>query len=189
MAELTDKGMQAKPTGADKWLTRPFKRGAGAFVGRITPTGERLLYFRYTDALGRRPFLPIGAYHPKGTGGMTLAEGYERATELSKLYQSGNKNLREHFEQERIAADQAADAARREAVAAEQAAEDAAAAALRRVTVRRLFEQWQRVELAPHVLADGTRTGRKDGGQWVKESFERRLFPKLGEVPAMYNRF
>ena len=59
-----------------------------------------------------------------------------------------------------------------------------ALAAARRVTVRKLFEQWQRLELAPHVLADGTRTGRKDGGQWVLESFKRRLFPTLGDVAA-----
>lgn len=54
----------------------------------------------------------------------------------------------------------------------------------RRVTVRTLFNQWQRAELSPHTLADGTRTGRKDGGQWVLDSFERRVFPKLGEVTA-----
>jgi integrase len=65
--------------------------------------------------------------------------------------------------------------------------DDARAAELmaaRRITVRGLFEQWQRVALAPHVRADGTRTGRKGGGQWVLDSFERRLFPKLGEVAA-----
>jgi integrase len=59
-----------------------------------------------------------------------------------------------------------------------------AAAAERRLTVRGLFDRWQRAELAPHVLADGTRTGRKDGGEWVKASFERRLFPVLGDRPA-----
>lgn len=53
-----------------------------------------------------------------------------------------------------------------------------------RVTMRALFEQWQRAELTPHTRADGTRTGRKDGGQWVLDSFERRLFPRLGSVTA-----
>ena len=60
MASITDKGMQAKPTSTDQWLTQPFKRGSGVFMGRITPKGERLFYFRYTDSEGRRPFLPIG---------------------------------------------------------------------------------------------------------------------------------
>lgn len=63
-------------------------------------------------------------------------------------------------------------------------AKRAADAAARRITVRKLFEQWQRVELTPQPLADGTRTGRKDGGDYVKQAFERRLFPKLGETAA-----
>ena len=56
--------------------------------------------------------------------------------------------------------------------------------AQRRVTVRKLFEQWQRAELAPQTLADGTRIGRKDGGEWVRQSFERRVFPDLGDLPV-----
>ena len=74
MATITDKAIQAKPTSTDQWLTQPFKRGAGVFLARITPAAERLFYFRYTDSNGRRPFLPIGHYHPKGNkGGLTLA--------------------------------------------------------------------------------------------------------------------
>ena len=46
------------------------------------------------------------------------------------------------------------------------------------VTVRRLFELWQRAELTPQTLADGTRTRRKDAGKWVMDSFERRLLPE-----------
>ncbi len=57
MAAITDKQMQARATGKDVRLTQPFKRGAGAFIGRITPSGERLFYFRYTDSAGQRPFL------------------------------------------------------------------------------------------------------------------------------------
>ena len=37
MATITDKGMQGKPAKVVKWLTQPFMRGAGVFVGRITP--------------------------------------------------------------------------------------------------------------------------------------------------------
>ena len=181
MATITDKGMQAKPAEADRWLRQPFMRGAGVFVGRITPGGERLFYFRYTDSRGGRPFLPIGRYHPRGEGGLTLAQGYVRATEMSMLYRSGIKDLREHLAQ------QEADRTRAEA-ATRQALRDAETAAAqeaqRRVSVRRLFEQWQRVELAPRLLADGTRTGRKDGGAWVRASFERHVFPRVGDVQA-----
>ena len=84
MASITDKGMQAKPTGKDQWLNSPFKRGAGVFVGRITPNGERLLYFRYTNTLGKRQSLPIGPYHTKGTKGYTLADAYAKALVLSR---------------------------------------------------------------------------------------------------------
>lgn len=67
---------------------------------------------------------------------------------------------------------------------AERATTEAAAAAARRLTLRGLFEAWQRAELRPQLLADGTRTGRKDGGEWVRQAFERRVFPSLGDVPA-----
>lgn len=184
MATITDKGMQAKTTDREQWLTQPFMRGAGVFVGRITPGGERLFYFRYTDSAGGRPFLPIGPYHPKGNGGMTLAAAYSRASELSALYRAGVKNLREHFEQLEHERRRAEQAAHQEAELVEQAAAEAHAAAARRLTVRKLFDQWQRAELTPQTLAGGTRTGRKDGGRWVKESFERRVFPRLGDVHA-----
>jgi len=184
MAGITDKQMQAKATGTDKWLTQPFKRGAGVFVGRISATGERLFYFRYTDSSGRRPFLPIGPYHPRGVGGLTLAQAFGEATKLSVLYQAGVRDLREHLEREAAAKELARQAEEAERRLALQAAELAEQAAQRRLTVRRLFEQWQRAELRPHTLADGTRTGRKDGGEWVRLAFERRVFPTLGDVAA-----
>ena len=55
---------------------------------------------------------------------------------------------------------------------------------LRRVTVRQLFQQWAATELAPRTRTDGKREGRKDGGQYSREQFERRVFPKLGDVAA-----
>lgn len=184
MATITEKGMQARPHAKDIWLSQSFKRGAGVFVGRITPGGERLFYFRYTDPNGARPFLPIGPFHPRGTAGMTVKQAFERATELSMLYQGGVKDLREHFEREakdrRLAAE--AEAAGR--VRAADEAQRAAEAAGRQLTARGLFEQWQRAELTPRVLADGTRTGRKDAGEWVRLSFERRVFPGLGSTLA-----
>lgn len=184
MTTITDKGMQAKTTHTEQCLSQPFMRGAGVFMGRISPSGERLFYFRYTDSAGRRPFLPIGPYHPKGESGLTLAQAYDKASELSALYRSGVKDLREHFEQ--LAQDQrlAEEAARVEAEAERRRRDEAEAVAARRVTIRGLFDQWQRAELKPQVLADGTRTGRKDGGEWVKSAFERRVFPRIGTVHA-----
>jgi integrase len=53
----------------------------------------------------------------------------------------------------------------------------------RAVTLRTVFDQWQATDLQPRIRADGKRTGRKDGGQYVCEQFERHVFPTLGDVP------
>jgi integrase len=190
MASITDRAMRAQPQTKDTWLIDPAARGEGRLVGRITPAGTRCFYYRYTAADGSRVRLLLGAFDPHGDGaaGFTVQQARDRCRELTALHRSGIKNLREHFEQQQRDREQAEADARRAAEIARQRAEEEAreraAAAARRVTVRTLFEQWQRVELAPHTLADGTRTGRKDGGEWVRQSFERRLFPKLGDVAA-----
>lgn len=57
-------------------------------------------------------------------------------------------------------------------------------ASRRRVSVKDLFDHWARVELAQHVRADGKRSGRKDGGDYLRQQFERRIFPTLGEIAA-----
>lgn len=182
MTTITDKAMQATTTETDQWLTQPFKRGTGVFLGRITPTGERLFYFRYTDSKGRRPFLPIGKYHSKGNaGGLTLAHAYKKAAELSTLYQTGVRDLREHFIEIEAHKSNAIET-KKEEVAAEKAAEELAIQ--QRITVKALFDRWAAVELQPHFRADGKRLGRKDGGQYTKEQFERRVFGPLGDKEA-----
>ena len=52
----------------------------------------------------------------------------------------------------------------------------------RRLTVRQVFNRWAATELAPHIGGDGKRIGRKDGGQYVREQFERRVFATLGNI-------
>ena len=77
---ITDKEMGSKPNGADQWFTDPAPRGAGRFLGRITPGGERSFYFRYTTSTGQRDTLAVGAYDPKGREGyLTLAAAREKA--------------------------------------------------------------------------------------------------------------
>ncbi len=175
-----------RPAAADAWLIEDGARGEGRLVGRITPAGARGFYYRYTGPSGERVRLVIGPYDPRGDGAarFTVQQARDRARDLSALYRSGITDLREHFERQRAAKEAAREAAQAERRRQAQQAQEAAAAAARRATVRTLFEQWQRAELAPQVLADGTRTGRKDGGEWVRQSFERRVFPRLGEVYA-----
>jgi integrase len=66
----------------------------------------------------------------------------------------------------------------------EQREEIAAAieAKRRAVTFRQVFDQWRATDLPPRKRADGKRVGRKDGGQFVAEQFERHVFPVIGEV-------
>ncbi len=189
MPTITDRAMQAKSNNQEQWLSQPFARGAGVFLGRITPAGERLFYFRYTDSKGGRPFLPIGSYSPKGqSGGLTVAQAYAIAAEWSRLYVGGHKDLREHFEAQ-AATDAAAIETKRLTAEAEsrRLQEEAAAASLassRRLTVRQLFKRWQGTDLQPHIGADGKRIGRKDGGAFVAAQFERHVFPAIGELAA-----
>jgi integrase len=182
MGVITDKQMQAAATAADIWLTEDGPRGAGRFLGRITPRGERAFYFRHTTSDGSRDTLPIGIYDPKGRAGFKLADARAKADQWSKLYQSGIKDLRSHFAQAEADRLQNEEAARKQA---ELAAKQAELEQQRRLTIRQLFDRWAATELTPNVLANGKRSGRKDGGQYSRDQFERRIFPVLGEVAAV----
>ena len=186
MGLITDKAMQAAATSADQWLTEDAPRGSGRFLGRITRTGERAFYFRHTVAAGQRDTLLIGPFDPKGRDGLTVAQARAKAGEWARLYQSGVRELRKHFAQLDADRRQAEADERLEAERARRLAEEAAHQAdlerQRRLTVRQLFDRWAATELAPHTRADGRRTGRKDGGQYSREQFERRVFPAIGDM-------
>lgn len=179
---ITDKDMQRKPTDKDQWLADDWGRGDGRFLGRITPSGRRCFYFRYTLPNGKRDTLAIGDYSKDGKGGLTLADARAIAVDWSKLYKDTktNKNLRAYFEEQR----QAEEAARkeRERLAAEEAAQRQREAeeAARRMTVARLFEHWQTIELTPRRNRAGKSEGRKDGGQQIKWRFDLHVFPEIG---------
>lgn len=171
MATITDKQMSSKPVKAT-WLIEDAPRGCGRFMARLRPNGEQLFYFRYTDANGERVFLPIGPYDPSGTDGLTLKEARTKAGELSRLYQSGIRNLREY-----LAAEETARIAARDADLARLAAEKAAIEAeearhASRKTVRDLFEHWAKVDLI----------NRKDSGAEVRRMFQKDVLPLLGKL-------
>ncbi|WP_298013235.1 site-specific integrase [uncultured Aquabacterium sp.] len=179
---ITDKDMQRKPTDKDQWIADDWGRGDGRFLGRITPSGRRCFYFRYTLPDGKRDTLAIGDYSKDGKGGLTVADARAVALGWSKLYKDTavRKNLRAYFEEQR----KAEEAARleRERVAAEEAAqrEREASEAARRMTVNRLFERWQSIELLPRKNRAGKSEGRKDGGQQIKWRFDLHVFPEIG---------
>lgn len=172
MAEITDRQMSSKPSTKDIWLNESAPKGHGRFIARITPSGDRLFYFRYTDSQGKRIRLPLGAYDRDGTTGLTLKAARKKADELSGLYQSGIINLREHLEAEdnaRIAI-RDAELAR---IAKEKADAEAEVNRLNtRQTVRQLFERWMKLEII----------NRKDGGAEVRRMFEKDVLPYLGDM-------
>lgn len=194
MSTITDKAMQANATGADQWLTESFGRGAGALLGRITPSGSRTFYFRYSGTQGQVR-LPVGPFHPKGNGAATFTVGQARAQAMAWVVLRRDQkitDLRKFLEQAQADRQQAADTERKRLAAEQRQREsDANAAELERQqrrTVRQTFDQWRATELQPIVRADGKRVGRKDGGQYVFEQFTRHVFPAIGNQPLDHIR-
>ncbi len=48
--------------------------------------------------------------------------------------------------------------------------------------MRKLFDRWAAIDLAPRISTDGRRLGRKNGGALARARFERRVFPKIGDM-------
>ena len=198
--QISDKWMKSNPAEADQWMVESLGRGAGAFIGRISPKRDndsctRSFYFRYTGPDGKQVRLLIDRYDSGGKGGMTLAKARRLAGEWSALYRgegeaaSGIRDLRGHFKQietERLTAKQAErDMAERQRLETVESEERAALDRQRRLTIRQLFDRWAATELAPRIQTDGRRTGRKDGGQYSREQFTRHIFPSIGSLAAV----
>ena len=77
-----------------EWLSDEGRRGAGRLLAFGMKGGGVTFYFRYTLPDGRRDTLPLGHYDAKGHGGLTLGQAGERAGELSRRYQAGERDLR-----------------------------------------------------------------------------------------------
>lgn len=171
MGIITDKQVQANVT-EETWLSESAPKGTGRFAARLKPGGAVVFYFRYTDAEGARDRYPLGAYDPKGKVGLTLAEARKKSGDLSRLYQSGIKNIREHLEAEekaRVATQEAREARQRQE---QTEAERTAAAIAARMTVEALFNHWLAIDAG----------NRKDGGGELRRSFTRDVLPLVGHL-------
>jgi Arm DNA-binding domain len=162
---LTDKAVKAYVQASDK--SKPLHDGGGLYL-RARDAGA-YWYLRLTDPATNAqqwhrmfPDDPAGHYPHK-----TLADAREEADKLWRKRSEG-------FDPRALRQQQIADRDAR--------AREAAEAERRRISVKDLFDHWARVELAPHTLADGQRRGRKDGGEYIRQQFERRIFPALGAV-------
>ena len=89
---LTPRGLAALRTG--EWVADPASRGVGRLQARRLATGAVVFYFRYTAPDGTRVRLPIGTFDNEGRDGLTLLQARERAGELSRRYQAGQRDLR-----------------------------------------------------------------------------------------------
>lgn len=173
MANLTDKAMKAKPGLTHKWMSEVAIWGHGSLLARITPAGDRLFYFQYTNEAGKRYALPIGTYGPGDDAAtMTLSDARQKAMELASLHKRGIKNIREHLESEEAARSAARDTklAQLDAEKANAASELARQAARKSVT--ELFEHWAKIDLI----------NRKDGGAEVRRMFKKDVLPFLGRL-------
>lgn len=170
VANITDRQMSAKPGSSDRWLSETIIWGHGSLVARITPSGERLFYFRYVDSQGKRATYPIGSYSRDGVSMMTLADARKRTAELATLHKNGIRHIREYIEAEQLTAVAArnAELARLENERAQ--AEAAAAVLAARQTVTTVFERWMKIDIA----------NRKDGGAEVRRMFEKDVLPYIG---------
>jgi hypothetical protein len=119
---ITTRGLSALKPG--EWLTDGGRKGAGRLSAFGMKAGGAAFYFRYTLPDGRRDSYPLGHYDPKGRDGLTLLQAGEIAGELSRRYQTGERELRSILEAEAREADRqrkteaqasAADAARQKA--------------------------------------------------------------------------
>lgn len=113
---ITSRGLAAIQPG--KWLADDGRKGAGRLVAFGMKSGGVAFYFRYTKADGARDALPLGHHDPKGRDGLTLQKASDRAGELSKRYQAGDRDLRMALEAEEREAQRQRRAAERDAVAA-----------------------------------------------------------------------
>jgi integrase len=151
--------------------------------------GGALWFCRYASPVtGKQVRVNLWADDERGVIGFpaaTLEEAETRAKNLQATVATGVDPVIQ-AEEARQAAIKAAELEALRLEAERQAQEDAKKAAdlerERRISVRALFDRWCLVDLKPHTRADGKRAGRKDGGQYSREQFERHVFPSIGDI-------
>jgi len=92
--QLTARGLAALKPG--EWANDVRPHGSGQLQARKLGGGAISFYYRYTGPGKRQDRLPLGT-------GLQLAEAREKAAELSRRYQAGDRDLRAVLEGERLA--------------------------------------------------------------------------------------
>ena len=157
------------------WMSDAAARGAGTLTFYASRSGIVSSYFRYTDSTGRTDRLALGAFDETGRAGYTLTELRERAGVLSRLYLSGVRDLRHHFEEQERQAKEAEESRQKAQEAARQA-EERMAREREQFTLRRLGEAY-----IAHLVAKG-RARTAD----VTSAFKVHVYayPAIADLPA-----
>lgn len=155
---LTPRSIAALKSG--EWCADPAPRGEGVLQARKLADGSIAFYYRYTNTDGRNVRLPIGS-------GITLAEARERRRELSRRYQSGERDLHAA-----LAAEEREQKRQREA--AQRAAE--AEAVRQQATLGALLTAY-----CDQLQRDGKQSARGIRGEIYRHV--RDAWPKLWETP------
>ena len=144
---------------------KPLHDGGGLYLRRFD-SGNWFWYLRATSPLsGKETWTAIhpGIPYPRTSLSVARAE----ARTMRELLSKGSDVTK----------------VRQQTINQQRADVAAAQEANRRaVTLNQVFKQWRDTDLTPQRKADGKRTGRKDGGQYVAEQFTRHVFPDLGEL-------
>ena len=168
---LTIKEIRAMKPG--EWRTDGGARGAGTLVFHASSSGKVSGYFRHTLPTGKRYDLPLGLFDEAGKTGATLTGLRERAGELSRLYQSGIRDLKAHFEGKECEAREEEEA-RIRAQEEREAATHAEALARERFTLQRLLEAY-----AGHLEGQGKVRARD-----AASAFRNHVYP-AGEIASL----
>lgn len=143
---LTDRQIQlAKANGTGLFLND----GKGLYL-RVRSSGSKTWLYRYKSADNKTQWFDLGLYPA-----LSLNVARLQAAELKVKRKNGIDPAEEKQQESKRKA-------------AEKATQQA------RMTVRQLFELWEKRELM----------SRKDKGAEAKRSFEKDVFPKLGDMPA-----
>lgn len=141
----------------------------GLFL-RVTKAGAKLWQVRYSIKIGgdwKNRKTSIGQFKSAAGGaGLTVKQAERKAEEIKVGARSGVDPVGEK-EQE---AKRKAETEKREKVAA-----------MKRVTMRALFEQWKAAELMPNAKGVG---GHKDKGEYAGRWIETAILDKYGDLEA-----
>lgn len=185
MGKITDQQMNAKPGTKERWISESLIWGHGSLAARITPSGERLFYFRYVNTQGERITLPLATYdrdapkskttqplHERIGKTLNLSDARSLGNDLAEVHKSITRDIAEHLDSLRAQDKAALENERLEREQAQAEAERTAAAIAARMNVEALFNHWLAIDAG----------SRKDGGSELKRSFTRDVLPIVGHL-------